>query len=357
MDMRMILVLSMALSPALPGRSAEPPPNVDPMKEALQTGATVAQIFLGYLEESASPEFPGTEAWLKGAGATLGGLDKDNATPSWNSLDPERLITRNEEWWQAFYEVSPADPGLALLHGGSLLCTGDAQRAMLVLRLALNHDALDAGSAKVITSVMQHAGAYMAPSHVIAREGLALHDKGEFDGAIAKYDEALQLWPRNGWALYEKGLSILVHQRAKGDYPPLVKDLFARSRKVDPFQWNAWQGVAKDIPGLVEMQQVARPLWEKSEQNLNHTMTDEELAQLANALQAAEVDDLALITRQLLVQRRGRFVPEDHSFIAKSLRRLVPGDRTEDTIIKLSGLKFKAIRLYQPLEKKDEEKP
>lgn len=350
MEMRKLLVLSTIFAGAVQARAAEPPPSVDPIKGALQTGATVAQIFLGYLKPSATPEFPGIASWVKGAGATLAGLEKDNPTDAWRSLDPNQLITRNEAWWQAFYEVSPADPGLALLHGGSLLSAGDAQRAMLVLRLALHHDDLDAGTARVITSVMQHAGAYMEPSHAIARRGLALHDAGNFTGAIAEYDAALKVWPRNGWALYEKGLSILMNERVKGDRPPLVTALFARSREMDPFQWSAWQGVVKDIPGLMEMQKVARPLWEKSQHDLNYAMSDEELTQLADTLQLAGVDDLALITRQILVQRRGRFAPEDHPFIAESLRRLVPGDRTEATITKLSGASFKAIRLHQPME-------
>jgi hypothetical protein len=325
------------------------------MKEALQTGATVAQIFLGYLEPKATTEFPGTLAWMAGAGGALARLDKDKPSDAWRGLDPDQLITRNAAWWQTFYEVAPADPGLALLHAGGLLCAGDAQRAMVVLRLALNHDSLDAGSAKIIISVMQHAGAYMEPSNLVVREGVALHDKRDYPGSIAKYDAALKVWPRNGWALYEKGYSIRMLETKKSDLPPVVVGLFARSREVDPFQWHAWQGVVKEIPGLIEMQRDARPIWDKTMGDLNYRMRDEELSKLASTLQLARVDDLALIVRQIMIHRRGRYAPEDHPFISESLRRLAPGDRTEATLAKLSGSSFKGIRLYEPLAKGEAE--
>ncbi|OAI56561.1 hypothetical protein AYO49_00745 [Verrucomicrobiaceae bacterium SCGC AG-212-N21] len=337
------------------GAKAEAEPQGDPFKEALQSGATVAQLFLEYLKPHATTEFPGTLAWTLGAGATLGRLDAQKADDSWRALEPESLITRNAAWWQMFYEVAPGDPGLALLQAGTLLSAGDAQRAMIVLRLALNHKDLDAGTARIIISVMQHAGAFMESSHTLVREGLKLHDKGDYTGAVAKYDAALKVWPRNGWALYEKGFSVLINEVTnknfpKGELPPLVKTLYARSREADPFQWNAWQGTVKEIPGLMEMQNVIKPLWDKSAASLNYQMTDAELTKLADTLQLARIDDLALVVRQVLIHHRGRYAPDDHPFIAQSLRRLAPGDRSDAVIAKLAESSFKGFRLYDPLE-------
>lgn len=343
-----------AAASAADAPAAKAEAQIDPMMEALKTGATVAQTFTSYLKPHATTKFPGILAWMTGAGATLAGLDRERPTEAWRSLDPDQFITRNPAWWQAFYEISPADPGLALLQGGGLLCAGDPQRAMEVLRLSLNHADLDAAASKIIVTLMQYAGAYMEPSHAMVREGVALHDKGDFIGAIAKYDAALKVWPRNGWALYEKGFSVRLNER-KDDFPPVTVAMFKRSREVDPFQWSAWQGVVKEIPGLKEMQAVVRPVWEQSKSDLNYRMSDEELATMADALQLAGVHDLALITRQMLVQHRGRYAPEDHPFIARSLRRLVPGDRTEATLAKLASPTFKAIRLYEPLAREQQD--
>lgn len=49
-------------------------------------------------------------------------------------------------------------------------------------------------------------------------EGIALHDRGDFDGAIAKYREILAENPQDTEALYEIGFA----QFAKGDYPGCI---------------------------------------------------------------------------------------------------------------------------------------
>ena len=41
----------------------------------------------------------------------------------------------------------------------------------------------------------------------LINEGIVLHDRGDFDGAIAKYEEVLKENPDNDWALYEMGYS------------------------------------------------------------------------------------------------------------------------------------------------------
>ena len=43
----------------------------------------------------------------------------------------------------------------------------------------------------------------------LIQEGIELHDKGDFEGAIAKYDAALKIEPFNGKALYEKSYSLM----------------------------------------------------------------------------------------------------------------------------------------------------
>jgi len=49
--------------------------------------------------------------------------------------------------------------------------------------------------------------------------GVALHDKGEYDGAIAKYDEALKLDPTNLYGLAEKAMSLMYARRPKEAIP------------------------------------------------------------------------------------------------------------------------------------------
>ena len=121
----------------------------------------------------------------------------------------------------------------------------------------------------------------------------------------------------------------------------------AESRRAQPFQWAAWQGAVKDVPGMLNMHKVARPLWEKSLRDMKYVMTREELEQMSEVLQEAQVDDLALVTRQIFIVRQGRYMPTDHPFISKSLRRLAPGPQTEQTLKKLGGNKGMAtVQLF-----------
>jgi tetratricopeptide (TPR) repeat protein len=41
----------------------------------------------------------------------------------------------------------------------------------------------------------------------LIKKGVALHDRGDYDGAIAKYEQVLRENPSNDWALYELAFS------------------------------------------------------------------------------------------------------------------------------------------------------
>jgi len=46
----------------------------------------------------------------------------------------------------------------------------------------------------------------------LVKEGIAAHDKGDYNGAISKYDKALKLDKDNLWALTEKGVTLVALQ-------------------------------------------------------------------------------------------------------------------------------------------------
>jgi len=61
----------------------------------------------------------------------------------------------------------------------------------------------------------------------LVSEGIALHDKGDFEGAIKKYDEALKIDKENFNALYEKSYS-LVSMGKKKECANICKDLLKK---------------------------------------------------------------------------------------------------------------------------------
>jgi hypothetical protein len=90
------------------------------------------------------------------------------------------------------------------------------------------------------------------------------------------------------------------------------------------------------------------PAWEKLVKKQGQLVEDDVLQQLATACQEAEIHELALAIRQILVARRGRYAPEDHPFIATSLRKLAPGTQTEAVIKRLAGGTLKVRQLVAP---------
>lgn len=132
-----------------------------------------------------------------------------------------------------------------------------------------------------------------------------------------------------------------------GEATDAVRQAFAQSREFQPFQFHAWQGKKADIPGMVEMLAEMSGLWEPSLKDIKHVMKPEDLMKMSEILQLAEVDDLALVVRQICIVRRGRYMPEDHPFISKSLRRLAPGVQAEATIAKLAGAGMMTTQIYE----------
>lgn len=231
------------------------------MSEARTMGATVVQLMQENLKSRDVESFPGIGAWIAGAGKKLGELAKNQPDDSWRKLDSRKLVQHNSDFWQMYYEVVPGDPGLAMLHAGALMMAGDADRAQSILRLTLHRGDLDENTRKILISIMQHCGRFVSPSHALVNEGVALHDQGNYAEALEKYDAALKLWPMNGWAAYERGTTLRI--RDKDDTPAVVQ-AFAQSRKIQPFQFHAWQGTKADIPGMEEMLIEMPKLWEPS---------------------------------------------------------------------------------------------
>lgn len=329
------------VSCALTLGAEEMPPE---MTRARFTGRMVAQMMHGTLTDRDAESFPGLHAWLAGEAAVLPPLPKDKVDDSWLSLDCEKLVRHNANFWQMFYEVVPADPGLAMIHAGMLMAAGDADRAQVILRLTMHRGDMADDARRAFIGIMRDCIASAEPSHALVKKGITLHDAGDFDGALAQYDAALRLWPRNGWAAYERGTTFLIVDKLSSDR---TKKAFAQARDLQPFQVRAWQGTRAEIPGMMEMLTESSEIWEPSLKDVSYVMPPEKLLRLSEILQLAEVDDLALIVRQVYVVRRGRYMPEDHPFIAKSLRRLVPGPQAETTLTKLSGPGLKLTQMFK----------
>lgn len=353
-----------------PAAGAGPDPA---LAEARLVGWRAASVIVGSLEAEKQRKFPGIEMWLADFRKVAEKVDPEAPAEALPAIDADALITRNPNFWRATFEVAPGDPAWSLLHGGLLLAGGEAVRASHVLGIAGQAPEVPEPLQKgmwVLISQAQRAG---KGPNALVYEGIALHDRGDFDGAIAKHREALALWPQNGFAHYEVGFALrakawvaagkeppplgetLVNPKKGPEEPAEVADRFALARRHDPFQISAYQGSDPEIlKGLLALAQGGMRDWDELQRQLrpkwNAPVDDELLGRIASSCQVTGNHELALTIRRVLVIRRGRFDAEDHPFISASLRGLVPGVQTERTLKRLAGEEIELKRITEPAD-------
>jgi tetratricopeptide (TPR) repeat protein len=321
-------------------------------------------LIIEKLESDNQRGFPGIESWLKDFRRRTGTIDL-KASPEKQPLqDVDALMAHNPNFWQAYYEILPGDPGLALLQAGLLLAGDEATRASYAVDFARFSPGVPKEVVGAFDIVRAAAQRLQRESQAITREGVELHDRKDYSAAVKKYEQALAILPQNGWAHYELGftrrtqLTIAagkepepngtVRINSKSIDAPEVDASFARSRQHDPLQVMAYQGTDQDvIRGCLALRKKAVPAIDRLRSASEPAVIDEALLQVAQGLQEANVHELALAVRQIVVARRKRYDPADHPFISTSLRKLAPGPATEETLKRLAGGNIAVRPLFQ----------
>lgn len=342
-----------------------PAKSTPEINAARRFGWELATTMTVALRRAKPEELPGIAPWLEDLDKVAAGIDASKEPDEWPPFDYDALVTNNPKFWRAYYDVAPGDHGLALLRAGLLLACGEAVRASYDLSVGWQRPGVPNEIDKIFTTAIAHANKMREKPNAIVAEGIKLHDAGDYAGAIAKYEESLALWPQNGFAHYEVGYSKWFQQlAAAGKEPPKagavifdaanapsaeVAAIYAISRRHDPFQINAYSGADKEaIAALLVLARKALPVWSRMMANAKKLVADKDLTTLAAACQEAGLHDLALALRGALVARRGRYAPEDHPFIAASLRKLAPGEPIEEALKKLAGDGLKVLPLVMP---------
>ena len=330
---------------------------------ARQQGFQLAAYIVTALEGSDEKDFPGIAAWLQDYKAAVKGIDPKADPATWPTVDVDALVTNNPHYWQAYYEVAPGDPGLGMLHGGLLHLGGEASRGSYVAIVFQQRPGVPQPIYHALDVLVAQSQEASKQSTAAVMKGTKLYDEGKYDEALKLHEEALKLDPQNGFAHYEWGLTVRQRDWLKagikppmGDkitvndktlkFSPAVAAAFGRARRHDPFQWKAYQGEDPIvIESLQAMMQQGMPNWEKLAKARPNRLEDEPLRQLGEGCQGSRNDELALVLRSVSIARRGRYAPEDHPFMAKSLRRLAPGKISEGIIDKLGGPAFAARQI------------
>lgn len=359
--------LSLALGNPLHGDEPYAKASYRELHDARRSGWQVALSIVETLESADLERSPGIRAWLKDFRKVAGGIDLKVAPEKWPAIDVDALVGRNPNFWQAYFEIAPGDPGLMALHAGLLLSAGESTRASHLIVVAGQRPGVPKEVQQGFEILLAQAQRVADKPNKLVQQGTDLHDKGDYAGALKKYQEALDLWPQNGFAHYEVGLSlyyrdlvaageklpeagaVIINEGRKQS--PEVLAAYAKARRHDPFQFKAYQGSDQEvIRGLRALAKDGLPAWQKLAENPKKQVADEVLRQLGAACQEANIHELALAVRQVIVARRGRYDPADHPFITTSLRKLAPSPQTEEVLKLLASGKLEVKQLVAPEE-------
>lgn len=331
-------------------------PAVRTFQDARRQGWQGALLILGALENSDAKSFPGIRAFAEDCRSVERIVNARMTADRLPAVDADVMVTRNPNFWRAFYETAVADPAFLYLYAGLLMTGGEAHRAAYVLILARQRPGVPKDVRRNNQLLLDQALAVIEEGDRAVQAGIKVFDAGDLDTAARAYREALAWWPQNSWAEYELGFTLRTREEARNAgasrksapaWPPEALDHFAASRRHDPLRWEAYQGNERDMTeAMLSLKQRVLPAWDKIKTDAG--VDDDVLLRFAEGCQSAGIHDLALVARELVVARRGRYSPADHPFISTSLRKMAPGDRAELTLKRLAGEKLQLRQLVKP---------
>ncbi len=329
------------------------PTGVDMVDQVRMAGWMSALSLIPKLETADEEKYPGIRQFAADVRRLEKSIETKKPPHEWSAITVDPLLHRNPNFWRAMYEMAPGDPAISIVHVGLLLASGEIDQAHNLLHL-LSHDT---EIPKLERDLLLHAGGDLRlifpnatenpPSdgrpmgsldmrvHYLlndnaprVKQGNKFHDSNDYDGAMKVYEAALAIWPQNSAAQYELGYTQRVSK--KGDSALY----FANCRRFDPLRNEAYQGTFK--PGIFQSVQQTFSVWKRG-LYLKERANEDVLMKFAQSCQSAapaeiRLHELALVARQIVVARHGRYDSQDHEFIAVSLRELVPGETTEATL-------------------------
>jgi len=275
------------------------------------------------LQAQADADFPGVAALAADLRSVAKARNPVTGVPP---IDAAQLIEHNPHFWNAYYEIAPGDPLIALLHVGLLLTAGEVVQADHVATLEINFGRMELDYRKELVRLDAHAQLVIQVSHGDEAGRVRLRQQKAYGVLAGRARDALAVWPENPDALAD--LATALRDTAGGGSPAVDSPagrLLAALREADPlFPVDA--AIAGPEP---EALRTARGCWRLIDEE-KATGDDGLLERFSAAAQAAGIDDLALVARSLLAGWTEGSRPLDENFCRESLQRLVPPNVAAD---------------------------
>jgi len=349
-----------------PVRAASTPvPGSLHVLEAQRMGWDIASVLAQGMSAADPKRFPGIHAWLRDFRAAGGIPGRRSGTEPVRRMDVERLATRNPNFWRAYFELSPGDPGAMLLHASLLMAGGEASRAAYLLIIGRQTVEIDKPLLQAMNDLLVAGQRAIASGAQQVDDAVKQYEHGGQTTVLIRLRAAIDAWPSNGLAHYEAGLAMLAGQYvAAGQSPPPrsrlglhselapsreVRTAYERARSHDPLLIRAYQGDESDAGNvLLILGKRIRPLWDILARDIKAETRDDDLRSLARAFREAGLQELALALGQVIIGREGgSYDEEDRTAIGASLRALAE-PAVGPVIKRLSQAGLTSARLVMP---------
>lgn len=262
------------------GMSSEQPKEAKQSPEVNQARRDAWEIALFVVKklDGLEKKGTGTQAWLKDFHKLAQAIDGKESPDRWPTVEIDALASRNPNFWRAYYEFAPGDPGLMLLHPSLLLSAGEATRASHFVYLAHQRAGAPRELWPRFQTLFEHTEKVVEKHRALVAEAVKLREDGDYEQALKKLQEVVALWPQNALAHHEIGTTLFIKSvvkqgekvseieavaRSKGKKTlPEVMTAFRRARQHDPFQVGGAHEGDDAIAGLA-LGLEAGPAWRK----------------------------------------------------------------------------------------------
>ena len=160
---------------------------------------TFALPLLAHHAAHVEPQFTG----VVNTGRTLAALAPDAP------ISVPELIFRRPDFWRGLMETAPGDPLVAALPAVLHTAAGEIDQASTQLSLVLSFSREGPLGRQILTELAARIGPFRRQLTAEMERGIAQHDQGKFDAAIACFQSVLAAYPNSAWARYEHFFSTI----------------------------------------------------------------------------------------------------------------------------------------------------
>jgi tetratricopeptide (TPR) repeat protein len=181
--------------------------------------------------------------------------------------DIDSVTIYDNGFWKAFFVMSPTDPSLFFARAFLLFQDGQLQKTEYLLLLSSYHsDPEKPENQIIIKSLLDRITTIKDKSSQLVLKGVKATSQKEYKRARSYYQQALQLYPKSPYALYEVGLSYL-NEQGKQDINAIQQTpeyrYFRDVVLYDPFSWRAYQGQPREIESILQIRDIIAPSLEQ----------------------------------------------------------------------------------------------